>query len=107
MPSSTLVVEDIALLVNSVLKRFYPDLNVTMSKEAIKCLQQYTFPGNIRELSSIVQPATLMVDDDVIEVQYLPDECKNVLNDDKNRTCFSELITLKALEKRNIDWDFS
>ena len=45
-----------------------------------------------------------MVDDDVIEFQHLPDECKNVLNDDKNKTCFSELITLKTLEKRYIEW---
>ena len=45
-----------------------------------------------------------LVDDDEIEVQHLPDEVKQVLNDDKNKTCFSELVTLKALEKRYIDW---
>lgn len=104
VPSLKERVEDIPLLVDSILKRFYPELNMTISKEAIECLQQYNFPGNIRELSNIVQRATLMVDDDEIEYQHLPDECKNVLQDDKNKTCFSELITLKALEKRYINW---
>ena len=87
-----------------MLKRFYPELNMTISKEAIECLQQYNFPGNIRELSNIVQRSTLMVDDDEIEYQHLPDECKNNLHNEKNKTCFSELITLKALEKRYIEW---
>lgn len=104
IPSLKERIEDTPLLVDSMLKRFYPELDITISKEAIQCLQQYNFPGNIRELSNIVQRATLMVDDDEIEFQHLPDECKNVFNDEKNKTCFSELITLKALEKRYIKW---
>ncbi len=104
IPSLKERIEDIPLLVDSILKRFYPELNISISKEAIQCLQQYPFPGNIRELSNIIQRATLMADDDEIEFQHLPDECKNELNDEKNKTCFSELITLKTLEKRYIEW---
>ena len=104
IPSLKERIDDIPLLVNSMLKRFYTELNMSISEEAIQCLQQYNFPGNIRELSNIVQRAALMVDDDEIEVQHLPDECKIVLEDDKNKTCFTELITLKSLEKRYIDW---
>lgn len=104
IPSLKERVEDIPLLVDSMLKRFYPELNITIANEAIQCLQQYNFPGNIRELSNIVQRATLMVDDDEIEFQHLPDECKNALNEEKNKTCFSEMISLKELEKRYIEW---
>ena len=104
IPSLKERIEDIPILVDSIFKRFYPEINMSISKEAIECLQQYSFPGNIRELSNIIQRATLMVDDDVIEYQHLPDECKNTSHDDKNKTCFSELITLKTLEKRYIDW---
>jgi len=104
IPSLKERIEDIPLLVNSMLKRFYPDLNITITDEAIHCLQQYNFPGNIRELSNIVQRATLMVDDEEIQLQHLPNECKNFLNDDQNKTCFSELVTLKALERRYLDW---
>ena len=104
IPSLKERVEDIPLLVDSMLKRLYPELNITISNEAIQCLQQYIFPGNIRELSNIVQRATLMADDDEIEFQHLPDECKNSLHTDKDKACFSELITLKELEKRYIEW---
>ena len=45
-----------------------------------------------------------MVDDEEIQLQHLPDECKSTLNDDQNKTCFSELITLKVLEKRYLEW---
>ena len=104
IPSLKERIEDIPLLVASMLKRFYPELDITITDEAIKCLQQYNFPGNIRELSNIVQRATLMVDDEEIQLQHLPDECKSTLNDDQNKTCFSELITLKVLEKRYLEW---
>lgn len=104
IPSLKERIEDIPLLVDSMLKRFYPELNISISKEAIECLQQYNFPGNIRELSNIIQRSALMADDDRIEFQHLPDECKNILQDDANKTCFSELISLKELEKRYIEW---
>ena len=104
IPSLKERIEDIPLLVDSMFKRFYPELNMSISEEAIQCLQQYNFPGNIRELSNIIQRATLMVDDDEVELKHLPDECKNILNNDRNKTCFSELISLKELEKRYIEW---
>jgi transcriptional regulator with PAS, ATPase and Fis domain len=104
IPSLKERIEDLPLLVDSLLKRFYPELNITMSDAAIECLKQYSFPGNIRELSNIVQRATLMVDDDIIEFQHLPDECKSTGHDDADKTCFSELISLKELEKRYINW---
>ncbi|MFK5912788.1 MAG: sigma 54-interacting transcriptional regulator [Woeseiaceae bacterium] len=104
IPSLKERIEDIPLLVESMLKRFYPELNMSISKEAIECLQEYNFPGNIRELSNIVQRATLMVDDDQIEYQHLPNECKNTDENNTNKTCFSELITLKALEQRYLKW---
>ncbi len=104
IPSLKERIEDIPLLIDSLLKRFYPEIDMSISDEAIECLQQYPFPGNIRELSNIIQRATLMVDDDEIEYQHLPDECKKHLTENDNKTCFSELITLKELEKRYLEW---
>ena len=95
--------EDIPLLVESMLKRFYPEYELTMSEAALAQLQHYPFPGNIRELSNIVQRATLMTDDDVIEIHHLPEECLNDI-DSKEKTCFSDLISLKELEKRYLEW---
>jgi transcriptional regulator with PAS, ATPase and Fis domain len=96
-------IEDLPLLVESMLQRFYPEDKITMTDEAIGCLQRYNFPGNIRELSNIVQRSTLMTDDEVIEINHLPEECKQK-DDDKDKTCFTELISLKELEKRYIEW---
>lgn len=96
--------EDIPLLVDSFLKRFYPDLKISISSDALSCLAQYPFPGNIRELSNIVQRSTLMADNDRIEVEHLPEECQCTEINDLDKTCFSELITLKSLEKRYIEW---
>ena len=95
--------EDIPLLVESMLKRFYPEYEITMSDDALQQLQQYSFPGNIRELSNIVQRANLMADSDIIELYNLPEECLN-RNDNKDKACFSDLISLKELEKRYLEW---
>lgn len=95
--------EDVPLLVDSMLKRFYPEYEIKMSDNAIKQLQHYDFPGNIRELSNIVQRATLMADGEVIKKQHLPEECV-VEVDTKDKACFSDLITLKELEKRYLEW---
>ena len=95
--------EDIPLLVESMLKRFYSEYEITMSDAAFEQLQHYRFPGNIRELFNIVQRATLMADDNVIEIQHLPEECITAISD-KDKTCFSDLISLKELEKRYLTW---
>ncbi|MCW8831446.1 MAG: sigma-54-dependent Fis family transcriptional regulator [Gammaproteobacteria bacterium] len=103
LPSLRERTEDIPLLVESMLQRFYPEYEITMSKAALDQLQHYPFPGNIRELSNIVQRATLMADGDVIEPQHLPEECAAEI-DKGDKTCFSDLISLKELERRYLQW---
>jgi len=103
LPSLRERAEDIPLLVESMLKRFYPDYEITMSDAASKQLQHYPFPGNIRELSNIVQRATLMTNSDVIETHHLPEECLADTGNN-NKTCFSDIVSLKELEKRYLIW---
>jgi DNA-binding NtrC family response regulator len=95
--------EDLPLLVDSLLKRFYPEITMHMSDEALECLQQYSFPGNIRELSNIVQRAALMSDGEVIRAEHLPKECQRETVNQK-KACFTELISLKELERRYLQW---
>ncbi len=47
--------EDIALLVKRFLDEFSPATPVTVDEEAMSLLLEYDFPGNVRELRSIVQ----------------------------------------------------
>ena len=46
------------------LKRFSPD--------AMQMLESSSWPGNVRELENLTQRLALMVDDDVIDVEHLP-----------------------------------
>lgn len=46
----------------------------SLSKEAEKRLMEYGFPGNIRELSNILEYAMIMCDGEVIEAPDLPEE---------------------------------
>lgn len=103
LPSLRDRIEDLPLLVDSLLKRYYPEDEIRIDDAALKCLEHYRFPGNIRELSNIIQRAALMADDDVIRSANLPDECQ-IEMDDREKTCFSDLVTLKELEQRYLGW---
>lgn len=65
--------EDIPALVEHYLKVFLPDKNVTVSKETLRALVNYSWPGNIRELINILRRVILFVDDD-ITLDDLPPE---------------------------------
>nr|WP_241664548.1 sigma-54-dependent Fis family transcriptional regulator [Ningiella ruwaisensis] len=43
------------------------------SPRALKRLSQYRFPGNIRELKSVIEIAALMANEDIIDEEDLPD----------------------------------
>ncbi len=47
-----------------------------MDDEARALLQNYHYPGNIRELESIIAHAVIMCDDDVIRAKDLPDQVR-------------------------------
>lgn len=95
--------EDLPLLVESMLKRFYPEYDLRMHESALQCLSRYGFPGNIRELSNMVQRAALMADGNLIRARHLPDECR-CYETQNEQNCFKELISLKELERRYLQW---
>lgn len=68
--------EDLPLLAAALLKRLAPDRAIRLSKAALACLQQYAFPGNIRELRNLLERAILLTDTRIIDVQHLPDSCR-------------------------------
>lgn len=72
-------IQDLPLLYNHFIE-LYNNLmnkNVGLSKEAEDCLLSYNYPGNIRELSNIIECAVLLAKDDVIESENLPVEVQN------------------------------
>jgi len=69
--------EDIPVLLDYFLKKYSKSEGKEIkgfSKEALKYLLKYDYPGNVRELSNIVERATVMATKNVIDVSDLPEE---------------------------------
>lgn len=79
--------DDIEPLVLHFLRMFCEENDIpvkTVSEAAIQAMQQYKWPGNIRELRNQVERLVIMVPRPVIEVSDLPDhifEQKNIISD--------------------------
>jgi two-component system, NtrC family, response regulator AtoC len=71
--------EDIALLVAHFLhtQSAASGEPLSVSKEALDCLLRYSWPGNIRELRSVIQYGQILCDGNVIEPKDLPTTVQN------------------------------
>jgi len=68
--------DDIPQLVEHFLKYFQPQKSISVSKEAMRALVNYPFPGNVRELKNLIQRISLFVNGE-INLNDLPSEIKN------------------------------
>ncbi|CAZ88487.1 fused DNA-binding response regulator in two-component regulatory system with GlnL: response regulator; sigma54 interaction protein [Thiomonas arsenitoxydans] len=71
--------EDIAPLTKHFLQRSAQELGVEakrISAEALRVLQQFPFPGNVRQLENLCQWLTVMAPAQTIQVKDLPDDVK-------------------------------
>jgi DNA-binding NtrC family response regulator len=67
--------EDIPLLAHHFLTEFNARNNKSVravDQDAIYLLEQYPFPGNIRELRNVMERATILAEGDFIEPKHLP-----------------------------------
>lgn len=71
MPPLRERVEDIAPLVASILRRLCGESHPRLSSDALKALELYSFPGNVRELENILERATALSSGDGIEGEDL------------------------------------
>lgn len=72
--------DDLPILVDSILERHgHPSRGLRVSPRALVLMQQYTWPGNIRELRNVIERARLFADDGVIRSEYLPAHIQNGL----------------------------
>ncbi len=68
---------DIPLLADHFLRQFaHPDRQPSITSDAMELLMHYPFPGNIRELRSIIQTAVNLSEGAPIVPAFLPDEVK-------------------------------
>ncbi len=94
-------VVDVPLLADHFLHRFGGANAPALSQDAIMLLQEYPWPGNIRELRNVIERAVLLAQSSVIRAQDLP------LNLAAAATTPTSLIgsqlTLIELERRHIE----
>jgi len=66
--------EDIALLVEHFLKKQSKEVGrpITVSAAALKLLEDYDFPGNVRELENVIERAVALSSSDDLDVDDLP-----------------------------------
>ncbi len=92
--------EDIPLLISHFLCLYGKGKDVSISQEGMKALLQYGFPGNVRELSHMIERGLILAKDRIIEARDLV-----IPELTQNKKCFGEekqLLTLLELEKRHI-----
>lgn len=66
---------DIATLVNFFIKRYREQTGIqveSISKPALKLLMNYSWPGNVRQLESVIERAVLMAEGSIIQPEDLP-----------------------------------
>lgn len=94
--------QDIILLARHFVERFATENGMpafTFSPEAQRKLLAYSWPGNIRELRSVVELAAVMSNADIISPDVISLGAQDVLSE-----ALSEEMTLRAYEYRILDF---
>lgn len=77
-------VTDIPLLVEHFLKRLNGSQarKKSVANEVLHILMGFTWPGNVRQLESVIERAYIMCEGDVIGMEHMPEEVKPTYNPD-------------------------
>jgi len=70
---------DVALLMDYFIKKHTRNTNrkITLSGEAKRLMEDYSYPGNVRQLESAIERAILLCENDTITLDDLPPEMTN------------------------------
>ncbi|MES2679017.1 MAG: sigma-54 dependent transcriptional regulator [Bacteroidota bacterium] len=103
--------EDIVLIARHFLKFYgnkYFKPEVQLSAKAVKKLEEYNYPGNVRELQYIIERAVIMVDGDLLEpadLIFSPMESgAKAISEEESETKLSAIekqTILRVIEKNN------
>lgn len=109
LPSLSERAEDIPLLANHFVAKYAATMQKSVSglaPDALRVLQEYAFPGNVRELENIIESAVVMCSGDTIQVGNLPEELLELRVQQLKELCprFGALQPLKELEQEYIEW---
>ncbi|KAA3611090.1 MAG: GAF domain-containing protein [Calditrichaeota bacterium] len=93
---------DIALLARFFIQK-HSKSNITLSTEALKTLESYNWPGNVRQLENTIQRALILCDSDKIYNEHIVIEDEDKKFDEYGGTLreLEKQILLKRLDKFN------
>ncbi len=97
--------EDIPFLANHFLKRFSLENGkkiITFSRDAMRLLRQYSYPGNARELQNIIERAVVLSSSEIIEPRDLALDSSYDRTPSIDEPFMLENMTLADMEKRMI-----
>ena len=95
--------QDLPALIDHFLRKFTEKNGKTIqgfSREARDALLRYDYPGNVRELENLVERATVLTRDDVIELGELPLTIKETRPGTDDQTNLSAVV--EGMERRMI-----
>jgi len=100
--------EDIPLLVDFFIKKYCTSMNkppASIDSAALKRIQEFNFPGNIRELENMIERAIVVGNGKKIGLQDLPLEKTFVSTSAESLDDFEKAFVLQILNKYN--WNIS
>lgn len=101
-------IEDISLLVDYFIKKYCTSMNrppVTIDPSALKRLEEFNFPGNVRELENMIERAIVVGNGKKIALKDLPLEKSMISNSGESLEELEKMHILQILNKYN--WNIS
>jgi transcriptional regulator with PAS, ATPase and Fis domain len=97
---------DIPLLAHHFLRKYALRMNKDVNDiapEVMRLLQQYAFPGNVRELENLIERGVAIASGERIELAHLPEELRRLSPADLQQR-EGRLPTLQERELEYIKW---
>ncbi len=94
--------DDIPLLVNHYREKFNREMGKHiggLSPQSLTALEQYPFPGNIRELQNVMEHAFVCCEEPTIQFEHLPDDLQRYYWEHRE---WNDTESLQAIERQAI-----
>ena len=98
--------EDISILVDHFIQKYSRELNKPIegiTPEALNCLLNYNWNGNVRELENVIERAIVLTESNRIQVENLPIEIQNPKEESRFSLLNDEVSIKKASRYLEID----
>ena len=99
-------IEDIPLLVDSIVARLTPQGGCTVSREAMEALVRFAWPGNVRQLQNVLERLVVVSQGRAIGFEHLPAEIRTPVGDgrpkiERRRTVADDLFKRLTSDKES------